>query len=156
MNKKGIIISAFPGTGKSYLHHASELDTTDSDSSQFPKAGFPQNYIDDIAQRRQVHDYVLVSSHQEVRKSLSKWFSHFYLVYPKLPENIQYLSSYVARGSTPEFVNLLRENWKPWIISCMADQSNNVIHVQLNPGQHLSDVIPMINNIEDFIQQKMQ
>jgi hypothetical protein len=41
-----ILISAFPGTGKSFLFNNTKLKILDSDSSKFDKSKFPENYID--------------------------------------------------------------------------------------------------------------
>ena len=73
------IISAFPGTGKTYFHtHKGPLATADSDSSHFSWISkgvrhpeFPANYIEHINDLMGKVDYIFVSSHQDVRNALT-------------------------------------------------------------------------------------
>lgn len=47
-----IVIAGFPGVGKSYAMRIDDgyngIYVRDSDSSKFPKDGFPQNYVEHI------------------------------------------------------------------------------------------------------------
>ena len=43
-----IIISGFPGLGKSILYKENKVNYSDSDSSKFSKKNFPENYIKHI------------------------------------------------------------------------------------------------------------
>ena len=43
-----IIISGFPGLGKSVLYKENKVNYSDSDSSKFSKKNFPENYIKHI------------------------------------------------------------------------------------------------------------
>ena len=65
------IISAFPGTGKSYFHNNSEYSTLDSDSSEFSwiinddgdkvrNPNFPSNYISHIKDNIGKADFIFV------------------------------------------------------------------------------------------------
>jgi spore cortex formation protein SpoVR/YcgB (stage V sporulation) len=47
--KKTLVISAFPGCGKShFFRNNKDKEVLDSDSSKFDKAHFPKNYIEHI------------------------------------------------------------------------------------------------------------
>lgn len=77
-----LIISAFPGCGKSFLKEIinTGVRVSDSDSSHFPKDQFPQNYIEHI--KGLDSDIALVSSNKEVRASLVDNNMPFFLCYP--------------------------------------------------------------------------
>lgn len=142
--KNGIIISAFPGVGKSHLFKRGNLDCCDSDSSTFDKAGFPANYIRAIRENQKRHDFVFVSSHREVREAIAKELGEFYLVYPEYGCKSEYLDRYKRRGSPQSFIKLIDESWGGFIDDCRSD--NNAEHIELKSGQYLGDVI---EHIED-------
>jgi hypothetical protein len=122
------IISAFPGTGKSYYHNMHLETTLDSDSSNFSwivennikkrNPEFPHNYIQHIKDNIGKYDFIFVSSHAEVRKALKNNCVFFYLVYPSPECKDIYLERYRKRGSSPEFIKLIDENWEAWIRQC--------------------------------------
>ena len=43
--KDTLVVSWFPGVGKTHLFNNKEIDILDSDSSKFDKSDFPSNYI---------------------------------------------------------------------------------------------------------------
>ena len=74
-----IVVSGFPGVGKSYYVNYGESNdympqgfALDSDSSKFDKKEFPQNYIDHIKNNIGKVKIIFVSSHKEVREELVK------------------------------------------------------------------------------------
>lgn len=129
------IISAFPGTGKSY-YHKENLDTTlDSDSSQFqwlessdagsrdgkvrtPNPDFPDNYMDHIQESIGKYEFIFVSSHKVVREALLKRCIHFYLIYPRSGRKLEYINRYRQRGDAESFIDRISENWINWIYTC--------------------------------------
>jgi hypothetical protein len=136
-----IVISAFPGTGKTYLYeHSCDLGllVKDSDSSGFCKSEFPGNYLDHIEANIGHYDVILVSSHQDVREGLNKRGISYTLVYPGLDLKDEYISRYLDRGSEYTFVNLVRENWDDWVISCYLEPGI-CKHVVLGPGEYIMD-----------------
>lgn len=164
-----MVISAFPGCGKSSIFNnaksynllpvpfsSNPLDypitrptgTTlvfDSDSSNFDKKHFPENYINYISLLLEMFDdiVIFVSSHVNVREALATADIDYVLVYPNPSLKQQYLDRYISRGSPESFVKLLDENWLNWIKSCETDPSAMSTYV-LNSGQYLSDLF------EDF------
>lgn len=139
MNKKGVIISGFPGIGKTHFSQNSNLSVSDSDSSHFPKKGFPENYIEHIKSWREHTDYILVSSHKEVREALQKEGIHFKLVYPSRDQKQDYIKRYKERGSSDAFIKLIDMNFDNWINEMAVQRFGE--HVILKKGQYLSDVI---------------
>lgn len=133
------VISAFPGTGKSYFYKNSNLTVLDSDSSKFDKSDFPANYIKHINENIGKADIILVSSHDTVRKALVEAGIDFTLVYPSILLKAEYLDRYRSRGSSLSFIKLIEDNWESWIQDCQ--EQNRCIHLVLASGDYLSDVI---------------
>lgn len=126
------IISAFPGTGKTTFYKANKEITLDSDSSDFSwvESGgkkvrnpeFPQNYIDHIKENIGKYEFILVSSHEEVRDALKANCLFFYLVYPPYEDRELYLKRYRERGNSESFVKLLDKNWMDWVRQCKFEE----------------------------------
>src|SRR5574343_786468 len=90
-NNGTLIVSAFPGTGKSHLFNNTKLNILDSDSSKFDKSKFPENYIKHIKENIEKVDVILVYSHKEVRNALVKNNIKFLLVYPNKSLKSEYV-----------------------------------------------------------------
>ena len=152
------IISAFPGTGKTYYHKNHPDTTLDSDSSQFSwlydKDGnklydddnkpirnpwFPSNYIEHIKSNIGKYEYIFVSSHKEVREALVDNCLLFYLIYPDYNDKEIYIERYKQRGSPERFIDLVRNNWEEWIIE-LEDQ-DDCINIQLPSILTISDLL---------------
>ena len=138
------IISAFPGVGKTHFFNQSKLFVLDSDSSYFNKEKFPSNYIEHIKSYIGKVDYILVSSHKEVRESLFENDIRFHLVIPSIDQKQDYINRYLDRGSDDFFVELISANWNLWINDC-TDQEG-CFQYELSPGKYLSDIINEISN----------
>ena len=83
--KKTMLVSAFPGCGKSHLFkNKGDKVILDSDSSTFDKSEFPKNYIKHIKENIGKADVILISSHDVVRDALLVNGIKFTLVYPRL------------------------------------------------------------------------
>jgi len=136
---KTMIISGFPGIGKSYLFHNSSLNILDSDSSNFDKKYFPGNYIKHIKHNIMLYDVILVSSHGIVREALVGEKIEFLLVYPNIDMKEEFIERYKLRGNNEGFINLLDVNWNDWITQMQKQDSCKKI--ELSTGQYLSDVI---------------
>ncbi len=127
MNKiKTKIISAFPGTGKSYYHNKYKETTLDSDSSNFSwrmdvdgnkvrNPEFPRNYINHIKENIGKYKFIFVSSHKEVRDALLNECLFFYLVYPDDRRKDEFIQRYKNRGNDENFIKLVSNNWEEWL-----------------------------------------
>lgn len=138
-----MIISAFPGTGKTHLFNKlrDKINIADSDSSQFDKTRFPENYIEHIKDLSANGTRVLCSSHQTVRDALVKNGMFFVLVYPHHRLRDEYLRRYALRKSPSEFIDLMRDNWYTFIDSCAEQQC--CTKIVLSSGQYLDDVLAL-------------
>jgi hypothetical protein len=126
--KDTLIISAFPGCGKSFAYEALKekiviLDSDSSDYSWTEKSSgvrhpdFPANYIKHIKDNIGASDIIMVSSHAEVRTALKEAGLSYLLVFPEPSEATKalWLSRFKLRGSTEVFINLISTNWDNWI-----------------------------------------
>lgn len=143
------IISAFPGTGKSFYHNNNKETTLDSDSSNFSwiylndhkirNPEFPNNYINHIKENIGKVDYIFVSSHKEVRQALKESSLFFYLVYPNINDKQIYIQRYINRNSPKPFIDLIENNWENWINECINE--TNCANLQLESNQTISDIL---------------
>lgn len=165
-----LLISAFPGTGKSTIHKNAEehglikchiavdketgevtrdiprtpgVRVFDSDSSLFPKDNFPANYIAAIKETIELcpHVVILISSHEEVRDALKAAGLEYDLVYPNQSLKDEYVQRYVQRGSPEGFVRLMDDRWEQFILSCSSDVIPEMCMHQLGEGQGVYDVM---------------
>ncbi len=139
-SKKTLVISAFPGCGKShFFRNNKDKKVLDSDSSKFDKAHFPQNYIEHIKSNIGKVDIIMVSSHKEVRDALVENEIPFTLVYPSIEIKDEYIKRYIDRGNTGSFVELLNKNWELWLNE--LEEQIGCDKIRLKESQYISDVI---------------
>ena len=134
------IISAFPGTGKTYLKENNKrLTIWDSDSSHFSKSPeFPQNYIDYIKLGIKLEvDLILVSTHEVVRKALFDNNLEFITIVPEMDQKDDYIERYKRRGSSKEFIDLISANWDLWLGGIYWKNNTYILF----KGEYLSDAI---------------
>lgn len=136
------VVSGFPGIGKSHFFNRQQelgLKVMDSDSSKFPKDNFPQNYMQHIGEAMYQCDYLLVSSHDAVRRALVDAGVVYTLVYPHISLKDEYMRRYKERGSPQPFLDLMEKNWDSFVTGCI--NQTGCKHVVLQAGQYMSDVI---------------
>ncbi len=141
-----MIISAFPGTGKTYFAEHTKLPVMDSDSSKFSwieegvrNPEFPDNYMRHIRKNIGKAKVILVSTHEAVRKALVYEGLKFVLVYPDIRLRAEYLERFKQRGSSDSFIKLLTENWSTFIQELVDQQGCE--RVLLGPGEFISDFV---------------
>lgn len=140
------VVSAFPGCGKSTLSKQYP-QISDSDSSQFDKSQFPQNYLTHIQNRLSRGLCTFVSSHEIVRQALVDHYIPFVLVYPRIDCKEEYIQRYIDRAGKGGLMNadelpfakLMQQHWDEWIPQCQMQ--SGCIKRELKPGEFLADVI---------------
>ena len=138
--KSTILISAFPGVGKSYLFkNLKDYKILDSDSSTFDKDLFPGNYIDHVKQNIGVVDIIMISTHDVVRQQLEENGLFFVLVYPDISLKDEYIGRYNERGNDDNFIKILGENWENWITD--IEKQKGCLKIKLQSGEFLGDFI---------------
>ena len=159
--EKGIIVCAFPATGKTWaIGHASDLDlrACDSDSEDYhwadrnvlrekriERENWISVYVDHLIAETTRQDIVFCSTHQEVRNELVRRGISFMVVYPTANQKKEYINRVTNRttGLCGKFgIKLMTESWDTWLTG-MTEQSN-CKHVVLQPGQYLTDVLEQI------------
>jgi hypothetical protein len=134
---KTLVISAFPGTGKSYCYTNEKHlfnGILDSDSSEFKwlkdnqgnktnqvNPEFPNNYIQHIKDNIGKVEIIFVSSHKEIREALKLAGIEYILVYPNTYQKKEYLKRYKERGSNKAFIDRVESNWEDWIDQCRSE-----------------------------------
>lgn len=113
----------------------------DPDNDEEPKRNeqFPDNYVTRIGiAAKSGYRYILVSTHQEVRDELTMRGIPYTIVAPKRNCKDEYIARYLRRGSEPEFIQLLHDNWDKFLNQIEEDGSP-VIH--LSHGEYIEDVL---------------
>ena len=80
-----IIISCFPGCGKTYLYHNYNniLKIIDLDSTNYTsQMEWPQNYFDAIISLLETYEIILISQHEAILELLNLKHIPFYIVAP--------------------------------------------------------------------------
>lgn len=147
------IISAFPASGKTYVYENMKNKVIlDSDSSKFSwtengdesikvrNPNFPQNYIAHIKENIGKADYILVSTHESVRKALDEAGIEYYLVYPEKELKEEWIGRCFIRGSKAEFCQLIADNWDKWIGQLEAESKTHKC-IKLRHRETLSNII---------------
>ena len=153
------IISAFPACGKTYVfENFKNKVILDSDSSKFSwvivgeqkvrHPDFPQNYINHIRENIGKADYILVSTHENVRRALEEAGIDFYLVYPERSLKEEWIGRCFLRGSGEKFCQLIADNWDNWIDQLEEDSKRHK-SIILRHVEHLSNVIRFLDD-EDY------
>jgi len=148
-----IVISAFPGTGKTHCFNRSitgpekhkAFKCVDSDSSKFDRADFPANYIDYIRKyiaHPKWTDVMFVSSHMATRAFLTEANVPYILVRPDINNKQEYMRRYRERDSTQAFIDRLDTSWDEWHDDMDNDHHATAV-VTLGPGKYVSDILDM-------------
>lgn len=138
-SQHALVVSAFPGTGKTTLFNKLKGDfkILDSDSSTFDKSKFPQNYIEHIKNNLDDVDVILVSSHKDVREAMTEAGIKYDYILPHPSLKEEYIGRFWLRGNDENFIKLLDKFWEDW-----TDVSNETnYYIQMEHGQHLSDIV---------------
>lgn len=147
-----IIISGFPGVGKSYFVKTHQdilvLDSRSSELSWLKdeqgkntilkNPQFPQQYIDHIKENLGSFDIILVSSHDTIRKALEDNNIEYFLAYPNKALKDEYMNRYIHRGNDYNFIKVVETNWDKWISDIEKEKFPFLI--QLGCRQYLSDL----------------
>lgn len=152
--KKTLVISAFPGCGKTYFfNNFKNFLVSDSDSSNFSwikdsegnnttqrNPEFPKNYIDHIKNNIGVYDIIFVSSHNVVVEALKNNNIDFTIVYPDIELKEDFLERYKNRGNNESFIKFISEHFEEFVKAIDDDVSLNKIKLT-KEKRFLKDVI---------------
>jgi hypothetical protein len=156
--KETIIISAFPGIGKTKVfENNKDLIILDSDSSKFSwiypaiphkdsapirDPSFPQNYMNHIKNNIGKADIIMISCHSVVRDALKKNGIKYFLIYPTYQLRDHFIQRYKDRGNTEAFVKFMEENYNKFIFECDNESATDCTQWQITkPEEYLSDIL---------------
>lgn len=166
------VICGFPGIGKTEAFKMQKdigFKLLDSDSSKFSTTTeltgmtsrkahnmrlevvrnpeFPVNYVNYIFKMifDRECDYMLASTHSEVRDELAKRGIPYDLIYPSHELKDAYMQRYKARKSPDRFIELMDKCFDKFVDGCERDKHAYIKVVLVNPDEYLSDYLGFIN-----------
>ena len=165
-NHGSLIICAFPGTGKSVIANSPDLVPDhwrlwprtpegdyrgpilrDSDSSNYDKAHFPGNYIDEVERISSTYpdNIQLLSTHSAVLAMLNERRINHVIVGPAhRNQKEEYLERYRQRKSPEGFIKLMETNFESFLLDMLIHNLNASCctgYWGLQPGEYLADKI---------------
>ena len=152
-----ILVSAFPGMGKTYAFNTlgKQLKILDSDSSKFDKSDFPKNYIEHIKENIANNDIIFISSHKEVRDALEMENIDFDLFYPSKNRRNEFLENYVARHSPRDLIMKIDNHWNEWIDEIEHDSNKNChAHCLSHTGEFIGNNPMIMTYVNQVIKAK--
>jgi adenylate kinase family enzyme len=143
MDTRPRVICGFPGVGKTTLFKklkAQGILISDSDSSQFNKDQFPQNYIEHIQACLNAGAWVLCSTHTVVREALAAAGIKYALAVPadKYLKD-EYMERYRKRGSPEAFLKLMDAKFEEFVDDVWLNDKHG-LHIPLDEGQYLDSI----------------
>lgn len=156
-----IIISAFPGVGKTHYHKLYPDTTLDSDSSDFSwiyvdglkvrNPNFIEDYMNHIKSNIGKYEIIFVSSHKEVRQALIDNCLFFVALLPALSNKEFFLKRYKDRGSDENFIKLISDNWFEWISDFYAVPHINWVRSTVDFEEEGITIESEVNMIKEWI-----
>ena len=137
--QKCIVISAFPGCGKTTAYSAlkNKCKVLDMESSFYDKTNFPCNYISALKENMENYDIIFVSTHEKVRKKLKEENIEYILYYPSIERKDEMISLYKERGSENTFIELMREHFEHFLASVENDDNTDNKICLKNEGEFI-------------------
>ena len=161
---KTMVISAFPGTGKSYAFKncSNSFKISDSDSSQFSwieeergrirNPDFPDNYIQHIKNNIGKYDVIFVSSHLEVRQALNDAGIEYFTIYPQANLLEEYKERYIQRGNDEHFIDFIVNNWSE-MMKNISHEPHGFGLLRLESGQYIGDLLSLYDGFKCILDQ---
>ena len=148
-SRRSVIVMGFPGVGKTYVKErykgSNNLKVLDSDSSNFDKSDFPNNYINYIEKQIGKYDIIMVSTHKEVRdaikNSIIPRMCSLYICYPSYDIKDEWLERLRKRGNNESFIKMIDENYFNWVRDIKMNE-DDLIHLEItDPSNYLYDML---------------
>lgn len=134
------IVAAFTGTGKTRFRSVHGNKALDLDSSAYSsEENFPYNYLEAILNNLDGYDYILISTHSEIRNLLGEENIEYSLVFPKNHLKNEYIKRLYDRGSSNNLISFISDNWDSFMID--LNRETYPVRYRLKKGEFLSDII---------------
>jgi len=135
------VVSAFPGTGKTYLCNHTSRVLTEKECWLYSQTGkFPENYVADIKDEFGRVDAIFISTNKLALDMLISERIGITLIYPTIDQKEHYMDRYLKRESNIDFINAMDKYWAIWIKEC--DERNDCLKHILYPDQFIANVMP--------------
>lgn len=164
-----MIVSAFPGCGKTYLYERQDIlnftylgerkrfTFCDSDSSKYKKeCGWEKKYADDIEKKLGTVDFLFISQHEEILQELNSRNIPFVIVSPDnaywtsdLKRQLvkqQWFGRFLLRDNShikdfSSWLSTLKDNYDNWTSIKHITKYNPTSFFLLEETQYISDII---------------
>lgn len=131
--KKPIVISGFPGIGKSHCAREYPEQVIDLDSTQFHDEGqlnvytYTQKIL--MLQAENKHKYILVSTHKQLRETMHLKGIDFMIAMPPVDRRSKYayIERYKKRNDSKKFIDKLRVEWLGFLADCFSDYTIKIV-----------------------------
>ena len=145
------VISAFPGTGKSYFAASfeSSAEVFDLDTGNFTQGygadgkvidpDFPNNYLLAIKEQIGKTKTLLVGCQPEVIAALRKEEIPFTIVYPERGLKGEYIDRFKLRHSPQSFIELISNNWDLFLD--FLEKQEDCERIILRSEQYVGDAV---------------
>ncbi len=135
-----LIISAFCGTGKTYLCNNFADIYQEIECWEYRGKDFPNNYIQKILDALGKTKYLFISTDPIVLRRLNELGIKIRLFYPQNELRDEYLNRYIARDAPYDFIGTMMKNWNIWLDE--LKEQNYCKHTILQRGQYISTILP--------------
>jgi len=140
MLRQTLIISAFCGTGKTYLCENSNKKIIEFECWKYDKSVFPNNCVADIKSKIGEVDIIFISTNPLVLNALTKIGKKIILIYPEFKLKNEYIKRYSNRGSSDDFMLMLSKYWGSWLRE--IKENKGCQHIRLKTGEYIVNVLP--------------
>ena len=150
-----ILISAFPGLGKTYLYqqYRDRLKILDLNTGRFEGDDFPGNYIAEVEKRLNDYDLILLSSDRNVRYALNDAGLDFDLFYPSKNRKNELIEIYVTNRKSRDFIMNFDHNFNDFIDEIEDEDLEHCFKHKLDRPHRFISQFDLLN---DFLNSTME
>ena len=150
-----ILVSAFPGLGKTYLYqqYKDRLKILDLNTGRFEGDDFPGNYIAEVEKRLNDYDLILLSSDRNVRYALNDVGLDFDLFYPSKDRKNELIEIYVTNRKSRDFIMNLDHNFYDLIDEIEDEDLEHCFKHKLDKPHRFIAQFDLLNN---FLKSSME
>ena len=176
--KKTLVVSAFPGCGKTFLYESQDkgfniqgsnkkISFIDSDSSSYAKTpDWERRYALDIKSKLGTVDFIFISQHSKVLEELHKLGVDYVTVYPNNTNQLsdkerqlikqQWFGRFVLRDNShikdfSKWLSSLKENYDNWTSIEQIKKMNPLKYYLLNQNQYISDILDRLYVLKETL-----
>lgn len=130
----GIIVSSFPGCGKTYMSNvygdkAKFLDLTEGIGGKIED---PSKYVDEVMENVPLYDIVFVSINEQVMNELDSRNIDYDVFYPSKERRFEFIENHVRKRAKPKTIQTLDINFDKWIDAIEENESETCYKHKLN------------------------